>query len=51
MYADSEQLYISLQGKETSVQDEYRAPPATKCYFLRQRQETAFDAFYYTTVT
>lgn len=46
IFAASEQLSISIQGKNTSAQDAIRASKATVSYFERQRNDSVFSDFY-----
>ncbi|KAK3095241.1 hypothetical protein FSP39_012040 [Pinctada imbricata] len=46
IFAASEQLSLSVQGKETSAHDANKAAKATESYFERQRQESVFNKFY-----
>ena len=46
IFSASEQFSVSIQGKDTSIQNAYEASNATCRYFERQRKETSFDTFY-----
>ena len=46
IFSASEQLSITLQAKNTTVQDAYTAVNLTKAFYERQRNPSAFEAFY-----
>ena len=46
LFAASEQLSLSLQSKDISAQEAFKAASLTKSYYHRQRNDENFDKFY-----
>ena len=46
LFPASEQLSRTLQGKDLSAQDAFKATSLTKAYYQRQRNDENFDKFY-----
>lgn len=46
VFSASEQLSITLQGKDTTIQEAKGAAQLTMAFLERQRTESAYDAFY-----
>ena len=46
LFAASEQLSLSLQSKDISAQEAFKAASLTKSYYHRQRNDESFDKFY-----
>ena len=50
IFAGTEQLSLSLQGKDTTVQESVNAAELAIKYLERQRQNASFEKFYSQTV-
>lgn len=46
LFAASEQLSLTLQSKDISAQDAFKAASLTKAYYQRKRNDENFDEFY-----
>ena len=46
IFSATEQLSLSLQGKDTTIQEAIQAGTLAKHFLERQRTDTAFDSFY-----
>ena len=46
IFSGAEQLSLSLQGEDTSIQEGVQASKLALKYFERQRKDDAFDKFY-----
>ena len=51
IFARTEQLSRTLQGKDTTVQEARNAALVTKAYLRRQRTDVAFEHFYRDVIT
>ena len=51
IFAATEQLSLTLQGKDTTIQEGYQAAVVARSYFEKQRTDAAYDTFYSVVVT
>ena len=51
VFAAIEQLSITLQGQDTTLQEAIMASNLAKQFILRQRNDNAFDSFYSSVLT